>query len=59
MRNRKKYLDQKGFSMIELLAVIVILGMLSTVVIVRVNALFTRAKKNHYVTQEKNIILAD
>ena len=53
-----KRLNQKGFSMIELLAVIVILGILSTVAIVSISAVLNRAEKNHYATQEKNIILA-
>ena len=53
-----KRLNKKGFSMVELLAVIVILGILGTIAIVSISAILNRAEKNHYATQEKNMIMA-
>ena len=53
-----KRLNKKGFSMVELLAVIVILGILGTMAIVSISAILNRAEKNHYKTQEKNMIMA-
>lgn len=55
----KKFLFKKGgFSLVELLATVVILGLLSVVAIVSVNALLKRAEQAHYATLEKNLIMA-
>lgn len=48
----------QGFSMIELLAVVVILGILSTVTIVSVRYLREKAKTNHYHSLSTNLISA-
>ena len=58
IKNKEKYLNRNGFSMVELLAVIVILGILGTIAIVSISTILTRAEKNHYKTQEKNMIMA-
>ena len=58
IKNKEKYLNRNGFSMVELLAVIVILGILGTIAIVSISTILTRAEKNHYKTQEKNIVMA-
>lgn len=55
---KKKLLNNKGFSLVELLAVIVIIGILGIISIVGVNLVLDRAEKNHYTTQEKNMIMA-
>ena len=41
---RKK--NEKGFSLVELLAVVVILGLLSAVAIIGVNSIIKNAEKN-------------
>ena len=58
IKNKERYLNRNGFSMVELLAVIVILGILGTIAIVSISTILTRAEKNHYKTQEKNMIMA-
>ena len=58
IKNKERYLNQNGFSMVELLVVIVILGILGTIAIVSISAILNRAEKNHYATQEKNMIMA-
>ena len=50
--------NNNGFSMIELLAVIVILGIISTISIVSVSRLVERSRENYYETQQKQLILA-
>ena len=50
--------NQKGFSMVELLAVIVILGIISVVTIGSVTKLVEKAKKNQLEQQEKAVRLA-
>ena len=50
--------NNKGFSLVELLAAVVILGLLSTIAIVSVSAILNKAEKNHYDTQQKNIVMA-
>ena len=37
IKNKEKYLNRNGFSMVELLSVIVILGILGTIAIVRIS----------------------
>lgn len=55
----KRFLFKKdGFSLVELLATVVILGLLSVVAIVSVNALLKRAEQTYYATLEKNLIMA-
>ncbi len=48
----------KGFSLVELLAAIVIMGLLSTVAIVSVNYFLKKAENDYYKTQEDEIIMA-
>lgn len=48
----------KGFSLVELLAAIVIMGLLSTVAIVSVNYFLQKAERDYYKTQEDEIIMA-
>ena len=50
--------NNKGFSLVELLAAIVILGLLSTFAVVSIGAILDRAEKNHYQTQQKDIVMA-
>ena len=53
---RKK--NEKGFSLVELLAVVVILGLLSTIAIIGVNAIIKNAEKQHYETQKNTLKMA-
>ena len=53
-----KIKNNKGFSMVELLAVIVILGVISTIGIVSIIKMVDNSKKNYYINQEKQIVLA-
>ena len=55
---KKFKLGNKGFTLVEILAAVVILGILTTVAIVSVSRAIERAKKNHYITQEKNMVLS-
>ena len=48
----------KGFSLVEILAAIVILGLLSTIAIVSVNYILQKAEKEYYKSQKDEIILA-
>lgn len=50
--------NNKGFTMVEILAAIVIMGLLTTIAIVSVSSVINKAEKNHYKTQEKNMIMA-
>lgn len=50
--------NKKGFSLVELLATITILGVISTIGIVSVNALINNSKKNYYKNQRDNMISA-
>ena len=50
--------NKKGFSLIEILAAIVILGLLSTIAIVSVNYILQKAEKEYYKSQKDEIILA-
>ena len=57
-RMRLYNLNNKAFTLIELLAAIVILGFLSTMAIIGISKLLERARTNHYSTQEKSIVMA-
>ncbi len=48
----------KGFSLIEILAAIVILGLLSTIAIVSVNYILQKAEQEYYEAQKDEIIAA-
>ncbi len=50
--------NKKGFTMIEILAAVTILGILSVTAIVAVNNIIQKAKTNHYLTAEKEFELA-
>ena len=50
--------NSKGFTMAEVLAAIVIIGILGTLAILSVNTVINNAEKNHYKTQQKNMIMA-
>jgi len=50
--------NKKGFSMVELLAVVAILGILSTIGIVAVSNILEKAHEEYYKNQEKNLVLA-
>jgi len=51
-------MKKNGFTMIELLATITLLGILSVVAIVSVSGLIKKGKINYYETQESNLIAA-
>lgn len=53
-----KIKNNKGFTMVELLAAIVILGILSAVAIGAVSWILQRSRENYYVTLEKNVTMA-
>ena len=55
---RKKLNNNKGFSLVEILAVIVILGIISTVGIVSVTRLVDSSRKHFYESQQNNLVLA-
>ncbi len=50
--------SEKGFTLIEILAAITILGILSTVAIISVNKIIQQGKNKHYTTAEENLKLA-
>ena len=50
--------DRKGFSLVEILAAIVILGLLSSIAIVSVNYILKKAETEYYKSQIDEIILA-
>ena len=49
---------QKGFSMVEILAVVVILGVLSTIGIVSVSRMIEKSRNHYYDAQTDQLILA-
>ena len=55
---RYKLLNNKGFSMIEILAVVVILGVVSTIGIVSVTRIVDASKKHFYDAQQDQMVLA-
>ena len=50
--------NKKGFTLIEILAAVTILGILSIVAIVSVNKVIQKSKQNHYITAEDNLEMA-
>ena len=50
--------NKKGFTLIEILAAVTILGVLSIVAVVSVNRIIQKAKQNHYITAEDNLEMA-
>ena len=50
--------NNKGFSMVEILAVVVILGVISTIGIVSVTRLVDNSKKHYYDAQQDQMVLA-
>lgn len=53
-----KKINKKGFSMVELLAVITILGILAAISIVSVQRILEKAKDEYYQKQKNNLIMA-
>ncbi len=51
-------LNKKGFTMVEILAAVTILGILTVVAVVGISRVMDNAKKEYYKNQEENIILA-
>ena len=51
-------LNKKGFSLVEILVAILILGILSGLAVVSVSSMLQTAKEDYYDTIEKTIILA-
>ena len=51
-------LNNKGFSMIEILAVVVILGVITTIGVVSVSKLIENSREHYYNTQEEQMVLA-
>ena len=49
--------NNKGFSLIEILAVVVILGIVSTIGIVSVTRLIDNSKKHYYETEQNQLVL--
>lgn len=54
----KRLKNNKGLTLIELLGVVVILGILTTVAIGPISKLITKSNKSYYQSQEDNIVLA-
>ena len=50
--------DKKGFTLVEILAAVTILGIISSVAIIAVNKIIQNAKEEHYVSAEENMTLA-
>ena len=55
---RIKKLNKKGFTMVELLAVIVILGILAIISVAAVQGIIAKAKERYYKSQEENFVMA-
>ena len=53
-----KKMNRKGFTMVELLGVIVILGILSVISIVAIQGVLEKARKEYYKTQKNNMIMS-
>ena len=58
IKKRKKAKLKRGFTLIEILAAVTILGILSIVAIVSVNKVIQKSKQNHYITAEDNLEMA-
>lgn len=50
--------NNKGFTIVEILAAVTILGILSLIAIVSVSSVLDRAEENHYKTQTDTLIMA-
>ena len=50
--------NKKGFTMVELIAVIVIIGILATLIIPSVNVLKRKFRDDYYKKVEKNLVIA-
>ena len=50
--------NKKGFTLIEILAAVTILGVLSVVAVISVNNIIQKSKQKHYTTAEENFELA-
>ncbi len=51
-------MNRRGFTMVELLASVAILGILSGIAITAVSAILNKAHEEYYNSQEKNLVLA-
>ena len=51
-------MDKKGFTLLELLATVIILGLLTTIVVSSVLPLLNKSNNEYYANQEKMLILA-
>ena len=58
MRVKQMKQNIKGFTIVEILAAVVILGVLSLIAIVSVSSVLDRAEENHYKTQKDTLIMA-
>ncbi|MBQ8131577.1 MAG: type II secretion system protein [Bacilli bacterium] len=57
-RKYKKLRKSRGFTMVELLATIVILGILTTISIVAIQKVIVKAKDRYYISQENSMTAA-
>ena len=55
---KKVKIRKKGFTMVELLAVIVILGILSIISIAAIQGVISKARIEYYKTQKNNMVMA-
>ena len=51
-------MNKRGFTLLELLATIIILGLLTTIVIAGILPLLNRGNNEYYATQEEMLVLA-
>ena len=58
MKQKSKLKNKNGFSLVELLAVVVILGLLATIGIVATNSLIDKAKKDKMDSQKNTVTLS-
>ena len=58
MKESSKYNFSKGFTMIELLTTVVILGILSVIAINSIQRILDKSESEYYSNQEENMILA-
>ena len=58
MFHKRKKLNQRGFTMIELLAAVTILAVVSLIAIKGVSGMIDRAKEERVVQQQKALIIA-
>ena len=55
---KNKKISQRGFTLIEILAAITILGILTAIAVVSVTKIIENGKEKHYTTAEENLSLA-